>query len=51
MLVHILVAQAFIPNPENLPIAMDRVKTNNNVKNLRCATYEQSCLNIKMPRK
>ena len=51
MLVHLLIAQAFIPNPDNLPIAdhIDRVKTNNNDKILRWATYEQSCLNIKMP--
>ena len=38
-----LVAQTFIPNPDNLPTVdhIDRDKSNNSVENLRWATYKE----------
>jgi hypothetical protein len=44
--IHRLVAQAFIPNPENKPV-IDHIgpKLNNNVSNLRWATYTENNYN------
>lgn len=43
-LIHRLVAQEFIPNPDNLPVVdhIDEDKTNNKVDNLRWCTQEQN---------
>jgi hypothetical protein len=45
--VHRLVAHAFIPNPLRKPCIdhIDRIKTNNNVDNLRFCTYSENCYN------
>jgi hypothetical protein len=42
--IHRLVANAFIPNPDNLPCVdhVDRCKTNNNLSNLRWTTYSNN---------
>ena len=45
--IHRLVALAFIPNPENKPCIehINTDKTDNNIKNLRWATYKENCNN------
>jgi hypothetical protein len=47
VLVHRLTAKAFIPNPENKPIVdhIDGDRTNNNISNLRWATYSENGMN------
>ena len=49
-LVHRLVAQAFIPNPNNLPIVMhiDDNPFNNNVSNLICGTKYLNSQDMKL---
>jgi len=46
--VHRLLAETFIPNPDNKPEVdhIDRNKTNNNLSNLRWATKSENMLNI-----
>ena len=49
-LVHRLIAIAFIPNPNNLPIIdhIDGNRVNNNIENLRWASYSQNAMNTKI---
>ena len=46
-----LVAQAFIPNPDNLPTVdhIDRDSTNNHISNLRWASYHTQAMNKHYP--
>lgn len=48
-LVHRMVAELFIPNPDNKPCVdhIDTNKRNNNVNNLRWVTYSENMLNPK----
>lgn len=43
-LVHRLIAETFLPNPENLPVVdhIDENKANNKVSNLRWCTHQQN---------
>ena len=45
--IHRLVADAFIPNPENKPVVdhIDTNPANNNVENLRWTTVQENCMN------
>jgi len=49
MLLHRLVALAYIPNPENKPLIdhIDQNKSNNNINNLRWATNSENQQNVK----
>lgn len=49
-LVHVLVAKAFVENPNNLPFVdhIDRTPTNNHVSNLRWVTHSQNMRNTGM---
>jgi hypothetical protein len=47
--IHRLIAKEFIPNPDNLPFIdhIDGNRLNNNIENLRWASYQQNCFNRK----
>ena len=45
--IHVLIAQAFIPNPENKSMVdhIDKVRSNNDISNLRWVTRSQNGMN------
>ena len=45
--IHQLLAKAFIPNPDNLPVVdhISRVKTDNRLDNLRWSSFKDNMLN------
>jgi hypothetical protein len=51
--VHRLVAEAFIPNPDNKPCVdhIDNNRTNNNVNNLRFVSYQENNFNTSITNK
>jgi hypothetical protein len=48
--IHRLIAEAFIPNPNNKPCVdhIDNNILNNNINNLRWATYSENCMNASL---
>ena len=49
---HRLVAETWIPNPDNLPTVdhLNRIKHDNRVENLRWADFTQQCVNRRLPK-
>ena len=49
---HRLVAETWIPNPDNLPTVdhLNRIKHDNRVENLRWADFTEQCVNRKFPK-
>ena len=50
--VHRLIAETWIPNPDNLPTVdhLNRIKHDNRVENLRWADATEQCVNRKFPK-
>ena len=50
--IHRLIAETFIPNPDNLPYVdhIDRNVTNNSIENLRWVSHTSNCRNTKRNR-